>query len=101
MEIVVHAVWLYYRFGLSLRNVEEMLQERTIFVSFERTCHWVKSNDEQEFLTQYDENAAMFFEDGRFAVQSTRPRAATGAISTTESSEIRMTLSNRFDTTQA
>lgn len=35
IEIVSHAVWLYYRFGLSLREVEEMLLERGIVVSYE------------------------------------------------------------------
>ncbi|RWO96762.1 MAG: IS6 family transposase, partial [Mesorhizobium sp.] len=29
-QIIAHAVWLYYRFPLSLRLVEEMLLERGI-----------------------------------------------------------------------
>jgi putative transposase len=33
--IIAHAVWLYFRFPLSLRLVEEMLQERGIVVSYE------------------------------------------------------------------
>ena len=32
-EIIAHAVWLYFRFPLSLRLVEEMLLERGIVVS--------------------------------------------------------------------
>jgi putative transposase len=32
-EIIAHAVWLYFRFPLSLRPVEEMLLERGIVVS--------------------------------------------------------------------
>jgi putative transposase len=40
IEIVARAVWLYYRFGLSLRDVEEMLQERGIFVSYETIRRW-------------------------------------------------------------
>jgi putative transposase len=32
-EIIAHGVWLYLRFGLSLRAVEEMLLERGIEVS--------------------------------------------------------------------
>ncbi|MCH4561410.1 MULTISPECIES: IS6 family transposase [Mesorhizobium] len=35
IEIVAHAAWLYCRFGLSLRDVEEMLLERGIVVSYE------------------------------------------------------------------
>jgi putative transposase len=34
-EIIAHAVWLYFRFPLSLRLVEEMLLKRAIFVSYE------------------------------------------------------------------
>jgi len=34
-QIIVHAVWLYLRFPLSLRLVEEMLLERGIAVSYE------------------------------------------------------------------
>jgi putative transposase len=32
-QIIAHAVWLYLRFPLSLRLVEEMLLERGIVVS--------------------------------------------------------------------
>ena len=34
-EIISHAVWLYYRFLLSYRDVEELLAERGIAVSYE------------------------------------------------------------------
>jgi putative transposase len=33
--IVAHAVWLKFRFPLSLRPIEEMLLERGIVVSYE------------------------------------------------------------------
>jgi putative transposase len=39
-EIIAHAVWLYYRFPLSLRLVEEMLAERGIMVSYETVRRW-------------------------------------------------------------
>jgi len=29
-EIISHAVWLYYRFGLSFRDVEDLLAERAL-----------------------------------------------------------------------
>jgi putative transposase len=32
-QIIAHAVWLYFRFPLSLRLAEEMLLERGIVVS--------------------------------------------------------------------
>ena len=34
-EIITHAVWLYHRFLLSHRDVEELLAERGIQVSYE------------------------------------------------------------------
>ena len=33
--IVSHTVWLYHRFGLSFREVEELLAERGITVTYE------------------------------------------------------------------
>ncbi|MGO4408006.1 IS6 family transposase [Bosea sp. RAF48] len=38
--IIAHAVWLYFRFPLSLRLVEEMLLERGIVVSYETVRRW-------------------------------------------------------------
>lgn len=39
---IAHAVWLYIRFPLSLRLVEEMLLERGIVVSYETIRCWAK-----------------------------------------------------------
>ena len=39
-EIIAHVVWLYARFPLSLRMVEEMLLERGIEVSYETVRRW-------------------------------------------------------------
>jgi putative transposase len=41
-QIIAQAVWLYYRFPLSLRLVEEMLLERGIVVSYETIRRWGK-----------------------------------------------------------
>lgn len=41
-QIIAHAVWLCYRFPLSLRLVEEMLLERGIVVSSETIRRWGK-----------------------------------------------------------
>lgn len=41
-QIIAHAVWLYFRFPLSLRLVEEMLLERGIVVSYETIRRWAK-----------------------------------------------------------
>jgi hypothetical protein len=39
-EIISHGVWLYYRFTLSYRDVQEMLLERGIEVSHEAIRKW-------------------------------------------------------------
>ncbi len=39
-EVISHAVWLYYRFPLSLRMVKEMLAARGIIVSHETVRQW-------------------------------------------------------------
>ncbi len=39
-EIIAHAVWLYYRFPLSFREVEELLYERGIVVTYETVRQW-------------------------------------------------------------
>src|SRR3954471_15162343 len=41
-EIISHAVWLYFRFPLSLRRVEEMLAARGIIVSHETVRQWAR-----------------------------------------------------------
>lgn len=39
-QIIARAVWLYFRFPLSLRLVEEMLLERGVVVSYETIRRW-------------------------------------------------------------
>jgi putative transposase len=39
--IIQHAVWLYLRFTLSYRDVEELLAERGLDVSYETVRSWV------------------------------------------------------------
>jgi len=39
--IIQHAVWLYARFSLSFRDVEDLLAERGIAVSYETIRRWV------------------------------------------------------------
>jgi len=40
-EIIQHAIWLYLRFTLSFRDVEDLLAERGIMVSYETVRRWV------------------------------------------------------------
>src|SRR5207302_2984154 len=40
-EIIQQAIWLYVRFTLSFRDVEDLLAERGIMVSYETVRRWV------------------------------------------------------------
>jgi putative transposase len=50
-EVISHAVWLYFRFPLSLRMVEEMLAARGIEVSHETVRQWAMKFG-QDFANQ-------------------------------------------------
>ena len=39
-EVIQHAVWLYFRFSLSFRDVEDLLAQRGIDVSYETVRRW-------------------------------------------------------------
>jgi len=41
-EIISYAVWLYHRFCLSFRDVEELLAERGVSVSYEAVRQWCR-----------------------------------------------------------
>jgi putative transposase len=41
VEIIRHATWLYLRFTVSYRDVEELLAERGIETSYETVRRWV------------------------------------------------------------
>ena len=40
IEVIGHAVWLYHRFALSLRDIEELLLERGVVVTYETIRCW-------------------------------------------------------------
>ena len=37
-DIISYTVWLYFRFNLSHRDIEELLSQRGIIVSYESIC---------------------------------------------------------------
>ncbi len=39
-DIISHAVWLYFRFSLSFRDVEELLAQRGVAASYETVRQW-------------------------------------------------------------
>jgi len=50
-DVIRHAVWLYFRFTLSLRDVEELLAQRGVEVSYETIRCWT-----QKFGRQFAHN---------------------------------------------
>ncbi len=46
-EIIGHAVWLYHRFNLSFRDVEELLAARGVIVSYETVRQWCRKFGQQ------------------------------------------------------
>src|SRR5688500_8572823 len=47
IEIISHAVWLYYRFCLSYRDVEELLFVRGVIVTYEAIRKWCRKFGQQ------------------------------------------------------
>src|SRR5918998_1087477 len=39
-EIIAHTVWLYFRFSLSFRDVEDLMAARGVTLSYETVCRW-------------------------------------------------------------
>ena len=46
-EIISHAVWLYFRFCLSFRDVEELPSERGVVVTYEAIRKWCRKFGQQ------------------------------------------------------
>ena len=42
-DVIAHAVWLYFRFSLSFRDVEDLLAQRGITVTYETVRRWCRS----------------------------------------------------------
>ena len=45
-QIISYAVWLYHRFTLSFRDIEELLVARGVVVSYETIRQWCKSMEQ-------------------------------------------------------
>jgi putative transposase len=46
-ELINHAVWLYFRFCLSFRDVEELLCERGVMVTYKTIRKWCRKFGQQ------------------------------------------------------
>ena len=69
-EIIGHAVWLYFRFPLGLRMVEELLAARGIIVSHETVRQWAPYR--QRFVPDSAQEGDGF--------ESSVPRARNGSF---------------------
>ena len=76
IEVIGQAVWLYHRFALSLRDVEELMLARGVVVSYETIRSW----------------CAKFGPDYACRLRRRRARPATSGISTRCSSKINGTI---------
>lgn len=47
VEIISHAVWLYFRFSLSYRDVEELMAARGILLTYETIRQWCRKFGQQ------------------------------------------------------
>ena len=47
VESMSHAVWLYFRFCLSFREVEELVGDRGVVVTDEAICKWCRKFGQQ------------------------------------------------------
>ncbi len=45
--IIAHTVWLYFRFALSYRDVEELLAERGVILTYETVRQWCRKFGQQ------------------------------------------------------
>jgi putative transposase len=73
-EVISYAVWLYFRFPLSLRMVEEMLAARGICVTYETVRQWGKKFG-KAFADQIRQRAPLAATNGIWTKSSSRSRA--------------------------
>ena len=41
-DVIKRVIWLYFRFNLSLREIEELMAERGVDVSYETIRRWIE-----------------------------------------------------------
>jgi hypothetical protein len=57
-EIISHCVWLYFRFGVSFPDVEELMAARGVLVSYETVWRWCDKFG-RPFAADYEEDVAI------------------------------------------
>jgi transposase-like protein len=59
-EIIGHAVWLYCRFSLSFPDVEDLLAERGVIVSYEALASGVGRKSGQRTIASFGASPSRF-----------------------------------------
>jgi putative transposase len=57
-EIISHCVWLYFRFCLSYRDVEELMAERGVSLTYEAVRYWCRKFG-QTYVNQFRRYAVL------------------------------------------
>ena len=73
-EIIQQAIWLYVRFTLSFRDVEDLLAERGILVSYETVRRWVNHFGPKMALSRYQKKNARDLRLAYFQATATAAR---------------------------
>src|SRR5438105_15599940 len=81
-DIIRHAVWLYLRFTLSYRDVEDLLAERGLMVSNESIRRWVLKFGLPRTCVQYGLNPTVGGISMKWWSQSLDGKCTCGAQST-------------------
>ena len=78
-EVIRHAVWLYYRFTLSFRDIEELLAQRSIEVSYETIRCWTLKFGPVIAANLRRHRGGGFCSPGELSCQFPRPQLAVRA----------------------
>ncbi len=57
-EIISHGVWLYFRFCLSYRDVEELMAERGVILTYDGFCQFSRHKDQRRLASREDSGYA-------------------------------------------
>ncbi len=79
-EVISYAVWLYYRFTLSFRDIEDLLAERGVMVSYESIRLWCQKVG-PAYARRLRKRAGCVGDTWLWVKSRSRPYSASGVIS--------------------
>jgi len=78
-QIISHTVWLYYRFTLSFRDIEELLAARYITVSYETIRQWCQKFGQKYSHTIKNRSTGLGMDNETFKILSDVTRRKIGS----------------------